>query len=66
MDARPGFHTSSQLWAPGFVAESLDEAAGKLVCKVEEDESAGPVFTVSLARPLADAAYEVSRSPAFL
>ena len=59
VDARPGYHTASQLWAPGFAAESLDEAAGKLVCTVQEDQADGPLFTISLELPLAGASLEV-------
>lgn len=61
--AQPGYHTASQLWAPGFAAESLDAAAGKLICRVQEDQDDGPVFTISLELLSPGAALEVCKPP---
>lgn len=50
IDERPQYHTASQLWPVGYIAESTDDRgqACTLRSRVLDGGDAGPLFEVSL------------------
>lgn len=54
INARPSYHSQSQLWPVGYQARWQDAAAGTFHCDILEGGEEGPFFSVSLVPPQPD------------